>query len=115
MQRPELIDQQITADAALFTLRIPKNLIYFDGHFEQIAVVPGVVQIHWAIDFARRQLDLKGVFSHMEAIKFKELLLPGQQLQLELRHFGPSNKLEFRYHATEDEYSSGRIYFHEPV
>lgn len=110
---PDLFDALPTPDGLILSLGIPPNLAYFDGHFQQIAVVPGVVQIQWAIHFARQHLGLELTFSHMEAIKFKNLLLPNQLLQLELRYLQAAGKLEFRYHAAADEFSSGRIYFHE--
>lgn len=111
--QPLLLDIQTTADEANLTLRIPENLAYFDGHFDEIAVVPGVVQIQWAVHYARQYLGLDKTFSHMDAVKFKELLLPGQQLQLELRYLQPACKLEFCYRAADGEFSSGRIYFHD--
>ncbi len=100
-------------DGVMLTLRIPTNLTYFIGHFEQIPIVPGVVQIQWAVHFAKAYLGLHKVFSHMEAVKFKELLLAGQPLQLSLRYHPLAGKLEFRYHSETAEYSSGRIYFHD--
>ncbi len=97
----------------MLTLRIPENLSYFDGHFDQIPIVPGVVQIQWAVHYAREYLGVERVFNHMEAVKFKELLLSGQPLTLDLRYFEEPGKLEFRYLSETAEYSSGRVYFHD--
>ena len=94
-------------------LRIPEDLAYFAGHFDEVAVVPGVVQIQWAVHYAKLNLGLELLFSHMEAIKFKELLLPGQQLALSLNYDEERRKLEFCYRSDACEYSSGRLYFHE--
>jgi 3-hydroxymyristoyl/3-hydroxydecanoyl-(acyl carrier protein) dehydratase len=110
---PELLDNHPTTDGVILNLRIPENLAYFAGHFDEIAVVPGVVQIQWAAHYARDYLGVDQTFSHMEAVKFKDLLLPGQQLELELRYLEPTCKLEFCYRAAEGEFSSGRIYFHD--
>lgn len=113
MLQPNLLDTQTKPDGVILRLSIPKNLAYFDGHFDEIAVVPGVVQIQWAVHYARQFLSLDLTFSHMEAVKFKELLLPGQELQLSLRYLPPATKLEFCYRAADSEFSSGRIYFHD--
>ncbi len=96
----------------ILALRIPEGLAYFTGHFDKVPVVPGVAQIQWAVYFARQRLRANGPFSHMEAVKFKELLLPGQRLELVLRYLGLACKLEFCYRSETAEYSSGRIYFH---
>lgn len=113
---PETLAKQIQADCVVLALRIPKDLTYFSGHFDEIAVVPGVVQIQWAVHYARQYLGLTRAFSHMESVKFKELLLPEQQLELELHYLQQTGKLTFCYRSATCEYSSGRIYFHdEPI
>lgn len=110
---PEFIGNRETDDGIILSLRIPQNLAYFSGHFEQVPIVPGVVQIQWAVHYAQQYLGLQAVFSHMEAVKFKELLLPDQHFELSLRYPPRACKLEFRYHSETREYSSGRIYFHD--
>lgn len=113
---PDILGERRDAEGVALDLRIPDGLAYFPGHFPEVPVVPGVAQIHWAVHFARQRLDINGAFSHMDAIKFKELLLPGQRLELVLRYREPARKLEFCYRSASAEYSSGRIYFHgEPL
>jgi 3-hydroxymyristoyl/3-hydroxydecanoyl-(acyl carrier protein) dehydratase len=109
---PELLKVDLDAGEAVLALRIPEDLAYFPGHFPRIAVVPGVVQIHWAVHFAQQCLGITRRFQHMEVIKFKELLLPGQYVRLHLQFSAPANKLQFCYRSDHHEYSSGRIYFH---
>jgi 3-hydroxymyristoyl/3-hydroxydecanoyl-(acyl carrier protein) dehydratase len=110
---PEIREERITPQNLVLALRIPKELAYFTGHFDEISVVPGVVQIQWAMHYAKERLNLDKAFSHMEAIKFKELLLPDQCLELSLCYCVASYKLTFRYLSNATEYSSGRIYFHD--
>ncbi|BBL71847.1 hypothetical protein MoryE10_24530 [Methylogaea oryzae] len=109
---PEVLGVSPRDDGIELALRIPEDLAYFHGHFDEISVVPGVAQIQWAVGYARSYLGLDWVFSHMEAVKFKELMLPGQGLALRLRYLDGGRKLEFRYFSEQAEYSSGRIYFH---
>lgn len=113
MLYPDIIETRQTTDGIVLSLCIPQNLAYFAGHFEQIPIVPGVVQIQWAVYYAQRFLNLNLSFSHMEAVKFKELLLPEQHFELSLQFLQQACKLEFRYHSATAEYSSGRIYFHD--
>lgn len=112
---PSLLAEHSHADHLLLSLRIPEELAYFKGHFDEISVVPGVVQIQWAVHYARQYLGLNLVFSHMEVVKFKELLLPGQHVELSLRYLAQALKLEFCYRSESCEYSSGRIYFHDDL
>lgn len=118
-------DQQVDLE-----LLIPQDLAFFEGHFEQMAIVPGVIQIHWAVYYARQYLmqnhhtdprhgssDVSdthtslGGFYQMQAIKFKSLLLPNAAIHLELRLTDDNNKLYFRYYSSDQEFSSGRLYF----
>lgn len=110
---PEVFADEKTSDTLILTLQIPADLSFFNGHFKQIPIVPGVVQIQWAAHFARQYLALNKEFRHMEAIKFKELLLSGQPLQLHLRYNDQLGKLDFCYRSDAQEYSSGRLYFHD--
>lgn len=110
---PEVLEQKTETETIVLALRIPEGLAYFSGHFDEVSIVPGVVQIQWAVHYARQYLGINRTFSHMEAVKFKELLLPGQHLTLSLRYWEAGCKLTFCYQSETIEYSSGRIYFHD--
>lgn len=112
---PTIVGENLHADRVILALRIPEELAYFKGHFDEVPVVCGVAQIQWAVHYARQYLGLNLGFSHMEVIKFKELLLPGQHLELSLHYLAQARKLEFYYRSESCEYSSGRIYFHENI
>lgn len=109
---PEVLSEQCDTDGLVLELRIPESLAYFSGHFPKVPIVPGVVQIQWAVHFAREKLGLPAHFHHMEAVKFRELILPGQRLRLHLQYHAPSGKLQFVYRSESLEHGSGRIYFH---
>ncbi|MCX7114252.1 MAG: AMP-dependent synthetase [Proteobacteria bacterium] len=108
---PEIIEEHLGAGTLALALRIPENLTYFSGHFPGTPIVPGVVQIHWAVHYARQSLGIRLPFHRMEAVKFKGLVLPGQRLTLALHWFAPAHKLEFNFRSENREHSSGRIYF----
>ena len=103
----------VTTEPARVTLalRIPPDLAYLPGHFPGVAVVPGVVQIHWAVHFARQYWKITEPFSHFEVVKFKELMVPSQQPTLTLNYSPRNGRLQFLFHADAIEFSSGRIYF----
>ncbi len=46
----------------LLALTVPDDLLYFDGHFRVAPVLPGVVQVDWAIHYGRLHLGLTGAF-----------------------------------------------------
>ncbi len=108
---PEILEERLGADSLALGLRIPEGLAYFQGHFLGAPILPGIVQIHWAVHFAKQRLGVQLPFHHLEAIKFKALILPGQRLILALRWFDTAHKLEFNFYSEDRIHSSGRIYF----
>ena len=47
---------------------LPQNLFYFKGHFQGRPVLPGFVQISWAIHYAQELFGELGTFVRLEAI-----------------------------------------------
>ncbi|MDP3813821.1 acyl-CoA synthetase family protein [Pseudomonas sp.] len=94
----------------LLELNVPLDLAHFSGHFPQTPVLPGVVQIDWAQQLARRLIEeLPPRFCGMEMLKFQQLVRPGDRLQLTLRFDAARGKLYFAYRNGEAACSSGRI------
>ena len=56
------------------------------GHFPGAPVVPGVVQIKWAIALAQRYLAIGGGFAGMENVKFQRAMTPGSRVTLTLEY-----------------------------
>lgn len=91
-------------------LVVPLDLAHFTGHFPQTPVLPGVVQVDWAQQLARRLInDLPPRFCGMEVLKFQQLVRPGDRLQLTLRFDAARGKLYFAFRNGEAPCSSGRI------
>ena len=109
---PTILNETLIENGIILTISVPKDLAYFNGHFDQIPIVAGVVQIHWAVHYAKQYLGLMAEFKDMENIKFKELILAEQPIKLELHYTENTQKLVFSYYSDSVEYSSGRIYFH---
>ncbi|WP_260959466.1 AMP-binding protein [Pseudomonas citri] len=90
-------------------LAVPPDLAYFSGHFPTAPVLPGVVQVDWAVNLGRQLLDLPPRFVGMEALKFQQLIRPGDEIQLHLRFDRERGKLYFAYRNDTAACSSGRI------
>ena len=96
---------------ATFELDVVPQLRVFDGHFSGAPVLPGVVQIDWAIQFARRAFAVPEHFQQAEQLKFQRAVLPPIPLQLALDWKAETGQLEFRFSSEQGVHSSGRLVF----
>ncbi|EUB84246.1 acyl-CoA synthetase family protein [Pseudomonas sp. GM30] len=106
---PEVLEQVETDGEWSLQLSVPPDLAYFSGHFPKAPVLPGVVQVEWALNLGRQLLDLPGKFAGMEVLKFQQLVRPGDEIQLHLRFDPERGKLYFAYRNDTATCSSGRI------
>jgi 3-hydroxymyristoyl/3-hydroxydecanoyl-(acyl carrier protein) dehydratase len=115
---PDILKVSSAGDACnqvILDLHIPADLSHFPGHFPSIPILPGVVQIDWAIHYARIHLAATGHFSMLENIKFLAPVLPNAYLELTLKWNTADTSLDFSFVSSEQNHSSGRIVFTEAV
>ena len=108
-QAPEVLQQVQDEQEWQLQLAIPPDLAYFSGHFPATPVLPGVVQVDWALALGQQLLELPGRFAGMEVLKFQQLVRPGDRIQLNLRFDVQRQKLYFAYLNDGAPCSSGRI------
>lgn len=82
--RPELLNVTSAPLAAALELRVPPDLRYFRGHFPERPILPGVVQLAWAIGLAREQFGIDAGVERLAGLKFSRIIGPGARLRLEL-------------------------------
>ncbi|WP_246771676.1 FabA/FabZ family ACP-dehydratase, partial [Pseudomonas syringae] len=109
-KQPEVLEQQNIEGELHLQLSVPPDLAFFSGHFPKAPILPGVVQVDWAISLGQRLLDLPSGFAGMEVLKFQQLVRPGDRLTLTLRFDAARSKLHFAFrNADNAPCSSGRI------
>jgi len=111
-----ILNEALSADCAVLTLHIPTDLDYFKGHFDQAPILAGVVQLHWAAEFAQQYLDIAPTdVMDIQVLKFQEMILPGHEVVLTLTKKS-AEKVLFSYQSTMangevKSHSSGRLIF----
>jgi 3-hydroxymyristoyl/3-hydroxydecanoyl-(acyl carrier protein) dehydratase len=93
-------------------LLVPDSNLYFEGHFLGCPVLPGVVQVGWAIEFARLHIPFSGRFRSLAAVKFMRVIQPNAALGLSLAADVERRQLSFEYRLSGVPCSSGRVLFH---
>lgn len=114
LHRPRPTDAELLAEHrdggdCTLQLRVPLDLVHFDGHFPRAPILPGAVQIAWALTLAAPRLGTPPHCRQMEVLKFQHLLRPGDRVELLLHHDATRHKLHFAYRLGELACSSGRL------
>lgn len=111
LPRVDELERDRAAHRVLLELTAPANLLYFDGHFDVAPILPGVVQVEWAIHYGRQYFALPPHFTGINVLKFQQVVQPEQAVQLELVHDTAKGSLNFRYTSAGGQHASGRVMF----
>lgn len=106
---PPIIGKTTLADGVEWHLDITATLPYFDGHFPQQAVLPGVTQLDWAVQLGAHEFGYEAQVDSLEVLKFQQLILPSSQVFLKISLNASKHKLTFAYYDGDKRFGSGRI------
>ena len=109
VQHAEVLYKNISDNKAEIGLKIPRDLAYFEGHFAKFPIVPGVVQLHWAVVFAKDIFKVESPISKGSQIKFTNLMPPEETLVLTLEHIPEKLLITYLYNNDTKSFSSGRL------
>lgn len=108
---PDITGCSLVDNSAQITLRVNENLAWFEGHFPDHKVLPGVVQIDWAAKLARALFVSENRFHQLTNIKFKSMVMPGMALQLILSYNAAKESVTFHFSSESDSFSTGSLKF----
>ena len=108
---PDVLKRTGTRSGVEYELRVARNLKWFDGHFPGNPILPGIIQIHWAIHFGGSMGFKPGGFKGIQRVKFKEIVRPDTILLLHLK--SKPGKLVFSFISGSSLHSEGTIEFSE--
>ncbi len=109
MMMPEVLHSQREADGLTLTLRLQPELLWFEGHFPELSILPGVAQVNWVMAFARQDFPQMGTFGGMEVLKFQKPLFPNEQVELRIEWLKEKQRLAFSYQVAQQAASSGKV------
>jgi 3-hydroxymyristoyl/3-hydroxydecanoyl-(acyl carrier protein) dehydratase len=109
---PQIDSIERSQDGLNLRFSVPPALEYFQGHFPECALLPGVVQIGWAIEIARAQFPITGKFQALAGVKFMRVIQPGAAVSLALSCDATCSEFCFEYRSDGTLCSSGRVLFH---
>jgi len=106
---PEIRGETRTGDRVTLELFVAASLEHFSGHFPGCPILPGVVQIDWAVRLARRHFDGLTQCTGVDGFKCRAPVLPDTALTLTLTR--EPGRLRFAYAAAARAVSSGALLF----
>jgi acyl-coenzyme A synthetase/AMP-(fatty) acid ligase/3-hydroxymyristoyl/3-hydroxydecanoyl-(acyl carrier protein) dehydratase len=102
-------------DTLHYELRVPPTLVHFAGHFPGLPILPGVVQVDWAVRLAAENLPAVRAVASIDRLKFMAPVPPGAVLALTLTHDAARRRVQFAYRLDGRECASGVIVYREPA
>jgi 3-hydroxymyristoyl/3-hydroxydecanoyl-(acyl carrier protein) dehydratase len=86
----------------------------FSGHFPAQPILPGVVQLDWAIRLGEAAFGVLGAFQSVEHLKFQATIEPLESMELKLSWDGQARQLDFAFAGPKGRASSGLVQFAAP-
>ena len=104
----EMSDPVVDGDSATVAVRVPEDLRYFEGHFPNDPVVPGVAQLLLVEEAVRRAFPDLDRPRSVRRVKFNRRIDPGASITLALAR--SAALVRFVVHdAEENEVSRGSM------
>lgn len=88
----QLYSHSVEAYNALFTFELAPTFPWFQGHYPDNPVLPGVIQLHSAIELGQMLFVKQKWPNKITKLKFKEMILPNAKIMLTL-NFNPTRSL----------------------
>lgn len=109
MKLPAVEIKERQQDRIVLDIALLPDLEAFQGHFPGYPVLPGVVQVDWAMRFGAAYFDLAEASARDIQIKFRKIISPGVPLTLILQFNRIKKRLSFTYNSDAVAMSSGHI------
>lgn len=107
---PRVLSWQDNSPHLRLVLEISPEHRCFRGHFPGNPVLPGIVQVHWAIIASRVLFEFDHRPREIKRLKFKSVVIPPKVIDLAL--FMPAeNEVQFNYSSLDQQHSQGRLIF----
>lgn len=103
----EVLEQ--TEERLVVAMELQPDMPCFEGHFDDLPVLAGVIQIGWVVNLAQRHFGKTFLHRALHSVKFQQLLRPPVQLTLTVEWLPERELLKFSYSNKRGRCSAGAI------
>ena len=107
-----LAEQDPSSGRYRFSGCVPLDLAWFGGHFATFPLVPGVIEVQWAMDLAASLGWANGSVKQIENLKYQHFVRPNDTVDLTLRYDEAKRKIHFSITQGDTACASGRVALH---
>ena len=102
--------EQVRSENSLFLRgKVPADLVFFDGHFADFPLVPGVIELQWAVDQLYAYFGNEMPILRVDNLKFQKFLRANDEMELTLKWDEAKNRLSFQLKTDNEMCGSGLI------
>lgn len=107
---PQIDSIDIQQNTLTIKLQVPLEHECFDGHFQDIPLVPGVVQIYWASHFHNKHFPGEPT-GKLHKLKFTKPLMPSRKTDLTIEHL--LDRFSFNYRQGQETIAQGVVFLEQ--
>lgn len=102
--------QKTRTDHSLFLRgKVPSSLIYFEGHFAEFPLVPGVIELQWVVDLLPDFFTQGFRIVRVDNLKFQKFLRPNDEMELSLNWDSGKSRVQFQLKTAGEMCGSGFV------
>lgn len=108
---PEEQSETISPDAVRVWFDVSADHRYFQGHFPNLPILPGVAQVHWATLYTRKYFGVTTPVTSIQRLKFVQPVAPETSVQYRLNYDSARARLDFVFESDKGTHALGTIIF----
>ena len=102
---PVILDRKLSENSITYRIFFYHQCNFFNGHFPEFKLVPGVLQLYLAKELASLHFDLELGAGQWKRIKFSNIIKPDSIVNLRLEH--NEKFVSYEFYSDTKKYASG--------
>ena len=101
--------KEVAPGAVLAHLTVQNTSPWFSGHFPDHPILPGIAQLDMVAAVIARSRQKELFIQHLNRVKFKKIVSPGEQLEILAQPTAIANQYSFRMSSGTEDVCSGMM------